>query len=93
MQRAGQPRKEHHFSCGVDASELPDGPVTVCAIAADAAVPNNPSSANQTGSASQANLSSSACDTVVLDRQGPSLALNASKTVVQTGEQVALSAD
>jgi hypothetical protein len=89
----GSPGKSTTFSCGVDAPELPDGPVTVCAIAADAAVPNNPSSANQTGSASQANLSSSACDTVVLDRQGPSLALNASKTVVQTGEQVALSAD
>jgi hypothetical protein len=89
----GSSGKNTTFSCGVDASQLPDGPVTVCAIAADAAVPNNPSSANQTGSASQANLSNSQCDTVVLDRHGPSLAVNASKTVVQTGEQVALSAD
>jgi surface-anchored protein len=89
----GGPGKNTTFSCGVDASELPDGPVTVCVMAADAAVPNNPSSANQTGSASQANLSNSQCDSVVLDRQGPSLAVNASKTVVQTGEQVAFSAD
>ena len=87
----GGPGKNTTFSCGVDASQLPDGPVTVCAIAADAAVPNNPSSANQTGSPTQANLSNSQCDTVVLDRQGPSLAVNASKTVVQVGEQVALS--
>ena len=87
------PGKSTTFSCGVDASQLPDGTVTVCAIAADAAAPDNPSSANQTGSATQANLSSSQCDTVVLDRQGPTLAVNASKTVVQTGEQVALSAD
>jgi len=89
----GGPGKSTTFSCDADASQLPDGPVTVCAIAADAAVPNNPSSANQTGNASQANLSNSQCDTVLLDRQGPSLALNVSKTVVQTGEQVSLSAD
>ena len=89
----GGPGKSTTFGCGVDVSELPDGPVTVCAIAADAAVPDNSSSANQTGSASQANLSTSVCDSVVLDRQGPSLAVNASKTVVQTGEQVAFSAD
>ena len=86
----GGPGKNTTFSCGVDASQ-PDGPVTVCAIAADAAVPNNPSSANQTGSATQANLSNSQCDTVVLDRQGPTLAVNASKTAVLVGEQVSLS--
>jgi plastocyanin len=89
----GGPGKSTTFSCGVDASQLPDGPVTVCAIAADAAVPDNASSADQTKSATQANLSDAKCDTVVLDRQGPSLAVNASKTVVRTGEQVAFSAD
>lgn len=87
----GGPGRSTTFSCGVDASQLPDGPVTVCAIAADAAVPNNPSSANQTGSATQANHSNSQCDSVVLDRQGPTLAVNASKTVVLAGEQVSLS--
>ena len=89
----GSGGKNTTFSCSVDASQLPDGPVTVCVIAADAAAPDNPSSANQTGSPTQANLSDARCDTVVLDRQGPSLALNASKTVVRTGEQVAFSAD
>jgi plastocyanin len=85
--------KNTTFACNADASQLPDGPVTVCVRAADAAVPNNPSSANQTGSATQANLSDAQCDTVVLDRQGPSLTVNASKTVVQVGEQVAFSRD
>ena len=75
--------KNTTFSCNVDASQLPDGPVTVCVIAADAALPDNPSSANQTGSASQSNHSDTQCDTVVLDRQGPTLAVNASKTVVR----------
>ena len=89
----GSGGKNTTFSCGVDASQLPDGPVTVCAIAADAAVPDNPSSANQTGSATQANLSNAQCDTVVLDRQGPTLALSASKTLVRSGESVAFSAD
>lgn len=89
----GSGGKNTTFSCGVDASQLPDGPVTVCVIAADAAVPDNPSSADQTRTANQANLSDAKCDTVVLDRKGPSLALNASKTVVRTGEQVAFSAD
>ena len=89
----GSGGKNTTFSCGVDASQLPDGPVTVCAIAADAAVPDNPSSADQTRTANQANLSDAKCDTVVLDRQGPTLALNASKTLVRTGESVAFSAD
>jgi hypothetical protein len=86
------PGKSTSFNCNVDASQLPDGPVTVCVIAADASVPNKPSSADQTGSANQANHSDSKCDTVVLDRQGPTLGAIASKTVMLTGEQVAFSA-
>ena len=34
----------------------PDGPVWACVIAADAAIPDNPSSANQAQSADKANL-------------------------------------
>jgi plastocyanin len=85
--------KSTTFNCNVDASQLPDGPVTVCAVAADASVPNNASSADQTRSASQANLSDHQCDTVVLDRQGPTLAINTSKTLVQPGEAIAFSSD
>jgi PKD repeat protein len=62
-------------------------------VAADAAVPDNAGSADQTGTASQANRSDPQCDTVVLDRQGPTLAVNASKTAVRVGEQVAFSSE
>ena len=88
----GSGGKNTTFTCGVDVSQQPDGPVTVCAIAADSAVPNNASSANQTGNASQANRSDPKCDTVVLDRQGPTLSVDASETVARTGEQGAFSA-
>jgi hypothetical protein len=67
----GTPGKNTTFSCTADASQLPDGPVTVCARSADASVPDNPSSANQTSSAAQANLSDAQCDTVTLDRSVP----------------------
>jgi hypothetical protein len=67
----GAPGKSTTFSCTTDASQLPDGPVTVCARSADASVPDNPSSATQTASATQANLSDAQCDTVTLDRSVP----------------------
>ena len=63
--------KSTTFTCNVDASQLPDGPVTICVISADASVPDNPSSANQSGSAMQANHSDEKCDTVTLDRSVP----------------------
>jgi hypothetical protein len=65
------PGKSTTFECTVDASQLADGPVTVCVRAADAALPDNSSSANQAGSASQSNLSDAQCDTVTLDRSVP----------------------
>jgi hypothetical protein len=55
----------------VDASNLPDGPVTVCVISADASVPDNPSSADQSKTAMSANHSDQKCDTVTLDRSVP----------------------
>ena len=45
--------------------------MTVCARSADASVPDNPSGANQSRQASQANLSDASCDTVMLDRSVP----------------------
>ena len=86
------PGKNTAFECSVDASALPDGPVKICAIGADAAVPDNASGANQTAQASQANRSDSACDTVILDRSGPQLTVTASKTAILAGESVAFSA-
>ena len=64
----GGPGKSTTFTCNVDASQLPDGPVTVCAVSADASVPDNPSSVNQSQSADKGNLSEEKCDTVTLDR-------------------------
>jgi hypothetical protein len=84
--------KNTTFSCTVDASALPDGPVKVCAQSADASVPDNPSSADQSRSASQANISNSTCDTVLLDRNGPQLTVTASKTAILAGESVAFAA-
>jgi hypothetical protein len=62
------PGRSTTFICSADASQLPDGPVTVCAVAADNSVPDNPSSANQTRTADQANRSDAQCDSVVVDR-------------------------
>jgi hypothetical protein len=67
----GGPGKSTTFTCTVDASQLPDGPVTVCAVSADASVPDNPSSANQSQAAEKGNLSEEKCDTVTLDRSVP----------------------
>jgi hypothetical protein len=67
----GAPGKSTTFSCEVDASQLPDGAVTICVIAADASVPDNSSSANQSGTSMQANHSDEKCDTVTLDRSVP----------------------
>jgi plastocyanin len=86
------PDKNTSFACQVDVPALPDGPVTVCVKAADAAVPNNPSSSNQTGSASAANISAAACDTVVLDRTAPAVELGASTLTPTAGDAVAFTA-
>jgi hypothetical protein len=67
----GAPGKNTTLACTADASQLPDGPVTVCARSADASVPDNPASATQTGTAAQANLSDAQCDTITLDRSVP----------------------
>jgi hypothetical protein len=72
--------KSTTFSCDLDASQLPDGPVTVCARSADASVPDNPSGADQSRPATQANLSDAGCDTVTLDRSVPAPPDNGGET-------------
>jgi plastocyanin len=85
--------KNTTFACAIDASSLSDGPVTICAKAADASVPDNPSSANQSRQAGNANLSDASCDTVVLDRQAPAASVTPSRTTVQAGEAVSFASD
>jgi hypothetical protein len=65
--------KVNSFDCQIDVSgsNIPDGPVKFCAIAADAAIPDNPNGPNQTSTADKANLSTGTCDTVVIDRSVP----------------------
>ncbi|MGZ6708590.1 MAG: PKD domain-containing protein [Solirubrobacteraceae bacterium] len=80
------------FTCTADfgsgPSPAPDGPVWACVVAADASIPDNPSSADQRQSAEKANLSSPACDKVILDRAAPSVQIAASSTSVTVGDLV-----
>ena len=81
--------KVTHFTCTEQlAASAPDGPVTLCVISADAAVPDNPSDADQSGAANNANLSNRVCDSITLDRTAPALSVSASATTVEVGEPV-----
>ena len=69
------------FSCSVtDSPPVPDGPVTVCAVSADGAIPDNPASANQGQTADKANLSDPQCGYVVVDRTAPDVSFTAPAT-------------
>ncbi|HET8951781.1 MAG TPA: PKD domain-containing protein, partial [Solirubrobacteraceae bacterium] len=88
--------KSTSFNCTADygsgSSPAPDGPVWACVRAADAAIPDNPSSSNQSASADKANLSDPQCDGIVLDRTAPSASINASATWVKVGDLVSFEA-
>ena len=81
-----------YFTCQQDFSNSPDGKVIFCAVAADGAIPDNPSSTNQGATAQQANKSGKACGWVTLDRAAPSVSVQASATSVQVGDLVSFSA-
>ena len=69
------------FSCTVtDSPPLPDGPVTVCAISADAAIPDNPAGPDQAQTSDKANLSVSQCGYVRVDRTAPAVSFTAPTT-------------
>jgi len=88
--------KSTSFTCTADygsgGSPAPDGPLWACVRAADAAIPDNPSSSNQSASADKANLSDPACDGVVLDRTAPTASIAASATAVKVGDHVTFQA-
>ena len=67
-------------------------PVTLCVVSADAAIPDNPNSSNQGGTADKANLSSRVCDSITLDRTAPGLAVDASATSAIVGDLVTFTA-
>jgi PKD repeat protein len=85
--------KSTTFSCTADyGAATPDGPVWAYVIAADASIPDNPSSANQSQPAEKANLSAASCDGVILDRAAPAASIAASPTAVHPGDLVSFQA-
>ena len=86
----GGMKKVTYFSCDEDLSvhAIADGPVTFCAVSADAAIPDNPHGPNQGSTADQANRSGRVCDSITVDRTAPQVALSADRTTVLTGELV-----
>jgi plastocyanin len=83
------------FTCTADfgsgASPAPDGPVWACVVAADASIPDNPNSSNQSASAEKANLSDAKCDGVVLDRKAPEVSI-AAPAAAKVGDLVSFDA-
>jgi plastocyanin len=83
------------FTCTADFGSgdkpAPDGPVWACAIAADAAIPDNPSGPNQSQSAEKANLSDAKCDGVLLDRKAPTVSIDGAVSA-RVGDLVAFGA-
>ena len=65
--------KVTYFTCTPDFSMATDGRVWSCVIAADASIPDNPNSSNQSATAERANLSASICDDLILDRKAPTV--------------------
>jgi plastocyanin len=87
--------KSTTFTCTADFGSgdkpAPDGPVWACVIAADAAIPDNPSGPDQSQSAEKANLSDAKCDGVLLDRKAPAVSLDGPASA-KVGELVAFGA-
>jgi plastocyanin len=86
----GGMKKVTYFNCDEDlaAANVADGPVTFCAVSADAAIPDNPNGPDQGAGADKANKSSRVCDSIVVDRTAPQATLTADKTSVLTGDLV-----
>ena len=87
--------KSTTFACTADFGSgdkpAPDGPGWACVIAADAAIPDNPSGPNQSQSAEKANLSDAKCDGVLLDRKAPTVSIDGAASA-KVGDLVAFSA-
>ena len=85
--------KNNSFDCSTTLDpSTPDGVVAFCARAADQAIPDNPSSTNQSGNATAANISDPQCGSVILDRTPPGVSITASATSVKVGDLVNLNA-
>ena len=88
----GSGGKTTTFSCTADYGAMPDGNVWACVIAADASIPDNPNSSNQSATAERANLSAPSCDGVMLDRTPPTVSIGMASASVKVGDLVSLQA-
>ncbi len=82
------------FDCQKDVTAQPDGKYYVCAFAADAAVPDNPTGTNQFQNAysNNANLSDPVCGWVTLDRQPPAVTAQTATATTTAGQLVSFTA-
>ena len=80
------------FSCTTTVPS--DGRWNVCTFVADSAIPDNATGPNQFAQATSnnANLSTTVCDDVVVDRAAPTVTVGADRTTITAGESVAFSA-
>lgn len=80
------------FSCAMSIGGG-DGTYHFCTYGADGAVPDNPSGTNQFANAfsNNANVSTTACDSIVIDRAAPSVSVAANATTVNAGDLVSFS--
>ena len=90
----GGMKKVTYFNCNEDLSSanVGDVPVTLCVKAADAAIPDNPYSDDQSRSASTANLSDLSCDSIQIDRTPPQATIVVAAESVTVGDPVSVSA-
>jgi plastocyanin len=86
---AGFGQRNNSFNCALSIGGS-DGTYYFCTFGADQAVPDNPTGTNQFANATSnnANISSTACDSVILDRAAPSVSVTPSATTVTVGELV-----
>ena len=80
------------FNCIASNTATSDGRWYFCAMAADAAVPDNPNGTNQFANAfsNRANLSPVGCDSVLVDRTAPAVTATASDATPTVGTLVRL---
>ncbi|MDX6665131.1 MAG: hypothetical protein QOG68_1337, partial [Solirubrobacteraceae bacterium] len=80
------------FDCSQNIGSAGDGTYNLCVISADSAIPDNPSSSDQSRLASTANLSPNVCGYVTVDRVAPTVTPSASSTSVHVGDLVTFTA-
>ena len=86
--------RTNSFDCQASVGNQGDGQWYFCAYSADSAIPDNTAGTNQLyyGVSSNANLSTTQCGYVTLDRVAPNVTASSSATTVTAGDVVSFSA-